>query len=143
MITLVRREFTVNCSLDNAWRHLALVERWPSWARHIKRIDLTPAGVIGPTSRGVIHLSIGVKSVFTMVEFNPPRNWKWVGPFLWLTVHYDHVFEPLEKGRTKLTWIVEAQGAGAGTAGRLFGLIYSRNLDRAIPLLIEELGALQ
>ena len=143
MVTLVHREFTVNSPIDSAWRHLALVERWPSWAKHIKRIDLVPPGVIGSTSKGVIHLSTGVKSAFTMAEFNPPRNWKWVGPFLWLTVHYDHVFEQLEPGRTKLTWIVEAEGAGASIAGRLFTLIYNRNLDRAIPLLIEEMSEAQ
>jgi hypothetical protein len=141
MGTLVHREFTVNSPLDSAWRHLASVERWPSWAKHIKRIEVTPAGAIGPASRGVIHLSIGAKSAFTVVEFNPPRNWKWVGPFLWLTVHYDHVFEELEPRKTKLTWIVEGEGAGASIAGRLFAKIYNRNLDRAIPLLIQEMHA--
>jgi len=24
----------------------------------------------------------GVKSIFTMTEFNPPHSWKWVGRFL-------------------------------------------------------------
>ena len=40
----------------------------------------------------------GVKPVFRVTEFDPPRNWKWVGAFLWLTVIYDHQFEPLDAG---------------------------------------------
>jgi hypothetical protein len=74
-----------------------------------------------------------------MTEFNPPQNWKWVGPFLWATVIYDHQFEALDADHTKLIWIVEAKGFGASLLGRLFAKIYRRNLEKAIPLLIAEM----
>ena len=74
-----------------------------------------------------------------MTEFNPPGNWKWVGAFLWLTVIYDHVFEPLDAEHTKLIFIIEGKGFGASILGRLFAWIYRRNLERAIPLLIAEM----
>jgi Polyketide cyclase / dehydrase and lipid transport len=137
----IRREFVVDVAPETAWRRLAQVERWPSWAKHIKRVEVIPKGELGPTSKGVIHLTNGVKSEFTMTEFNPYRNWKWVGPFLWLTIYYDHVFEPLDQSRTKLIWIVEAKGFAVSVVGRLFGMIYNRNLDKAIPLLISEINA--
>ena len=76
-----------------------------------------------------------------MTEFNPYRNWKWVGSFLWLTVHYDHRFEEIHSLQTKLRWVVAAEGAGVSVFGRLFAKIYSSNLDRAIPLLIAEMNA--
>ena len=107
MVTLLRREFTVDMPLKNAWQHLARVERWPSWAKHIKQIDVQPPGELGPKSAGLIRLSNGVKSTFTMIEFNPGRNWKWVGGFLWLTVHYDHRFEQVNSQQTKLVWIID------------------------------------
>jgi hypothetical protein len=141
MVTLIQREFTVGVPPPRAWDHLARVERWPSWARHIKQIELRPPGEFGSTSTGVIHLTNGIKPAFRMTEFNPPRNWKWVGGFLWLTVVYDHQFEPLDAGRTKLVFVVAAQGFGAGTLGRLFARIYRRDLERAIPLLIAEMEA--
>jgi hypothetical protein len=75
-----------------------------------------------------------------MTEFNPPRNWKWVGPFLWIMVHYDHWFEATGDGRTRLTWTIAAEGIGAGVFGRLFAMIYRRSLERAIPLLIREMN---
>jgi hypothetical protein len=96
MIELIRREFTVSLPLQRAWDHLARVEQWPSWAPHIKKIELHPSGELGPESTGVIHLSNGMKPTFRMTEFNPPENWKWVGPFLWATVIYDHRFEALD-----------------------------------------------
>jgi hypothetical protein len=141
MTTLLERQFTVDVALPRAWDHLACIEAWPSWAAHIKKIDLSPAGELGPRSTGVIHLSRWLKPAFRMTEFNLPRNWKWASPFLWLTVHYDHRFEALDEAHTKLTWIIEAQGFGASVLGPLFARIYRRHLDRAIPRLIQEMNS--
>src|SRR5438876_11318248 len=139
MVTLIQREFTVGVPLQRAWDHLARVEQWPSWAPHIKKIELQPPGVLGPESTGVIHLANGMKPVFRVTEFNPPRKWKWVGAFLWLTVIYDHRFEPLDAEHTKVIFVIEAKGFGASILGRLFAWIYRRNLERAVPLLIAEM----
>ena len=93
MITLLRRAFTVDQPLEKAWQHLSRVEQWPSWAKHIKQVEVQPPGELGMKSTGLIHLRNGVKSAFTMTEFNWCSNWKWVGGFLWLTIHYDHRFK--------------------------------------------------
>ena len=140
-MVLVRREFVVNVSVERAWGHLALVERWPSWAKHIRQVDVTPAGELGSKSVGVIQLTNGLKTAFSVTEFNPPRSWKWEGAFLWLTIRYDHVFDALEEQKTKLTWVVVGEGFGTSVLGRIFAAIYGRNLDRAIPLLVAELQA--
>ena len=141
MVTLLTREFTVGLPLQRAWEHLARVEQWPSWAPHIKRLEVNPPGDLGPHSAGLIHLANGLKPAFRVTEFDPPRSWKWVGPFLWVTVQYDHQFEALDAGHTKLTFIVQAEGFGAGILGPLFARLYRGSLDRAIPLLICEMTA--
>jgi hypothetical protein len=141
MIDLIRREFTVELPLDEAWRHLARVEQWPSWARHIRQIELRPPGELRPGSTGSIHLSNGGKCTFTVTEFHPFHSWKWVARFLWLTCHYDHHFEELDPRKTRLTWVIDAQGFGASVIGRLFAMLYRRSLDRAIPALVEEMNA--
>jgi hypothetical protein len=74
-----------------------------------------------------------------MLEFRPGQNWKWAGPFLWLTVHYDHRFEVVDASRTRLTWVVEAEGFGVAFFGRLFAAVYSRNVDKAIPALVSSM----
>ena len=137
----LRREFTVNLSVEKAWQHLARVKQWPSWAKHIDQVEVQPPGELGPQSTGRLHLTNGLKPVFRMTEFNPHRNWKWVGGFLWLTVYYDHLFDELNPTQTRLTWVIEAKGLGASVLGRLFANIYSKSLDRAIPLLVEEMNA--
>ena len=139
MVQLIRREFVINIARPSAWAHLARVERWPSWAQHIKKVDLDPPGELTSHSKGLFRLSNRIKSQFVVTEFDRPRGWKWVGPFLWLTVHYDHRFEELTDRKTKLTWIVEADGFGASVFGRIFAAVYNANLDRAIPKLIGEM----
>jgi hypothetical protein len=148
MITLLRREFTVELPPEKAWQHLARVEQWPSWAKHIKRVEVQPPGELGPESTGRLHLNTWVRSgwpgssaAFTVTEFNPYHSWKWVAPFLWLTCHYDHRFDELNPTQTKMTFVIEAKGFGKSVIGRLFAKIYSKNLDRAIALLIQEMNA--
>ena len=137
MVMLIDREFTVNISPEKAWRYLDRLDHWPMWAHHIKHIEVHPQGELGPHTSGVIHLANGVKSTFQMTEFNPYRNWKWVGPFLWLTIHYDHRFESINSNQTDLRFVLEASGLGVGFFGWLFAKVYSRNLEKAIPLLVK------
>ncbi len=74
-MNLIDRQFIVNVSLERAWQHLARVDQWPTWARHIKHIELQPEGELGPQSSGVIHLTNGMRSTFRMTEYNPGQNW--------------------------------------------------------------------
>jgi len=141
MKRLLHREFTADLPRARAWRHLARVEQWPSWARHIRRVEVTPAGELGTQSTAVIHLRNGVKPVFTMTEFNHPHNWKWVGRFLWLTVEYDHVFEDVGPEKTRLIWTVAVEGFGVSIFGKLFAKVYNNSLDTAVPLLIAEMNS--
>lgn len=142
MLTFIHREFIVDLPVEAVWQHLAQIERWPSWARHIKKVKLVPAGDLTASTRGKFQLANGIKSEFRMTELNPPYNWKWVGPFLWLHIEYDHRFEAIDRQSTKLTWMVRAEGVGVALFGRLFGMIYNRNLDRAIASLVAEMNAL-
>jgi hypothetical protein len=141
VIELVVREFTADVSLQNAWDHLAQVEHWTSWAKHIKRVSLEPPGPLTEASEGAFRLAGGARSTFRMEIYDPPRRWQWVGRFLTTKVHYDHRFEPKDSDHTRLIWTVAAEGPGSATLGRVFGAIYARNLDRAIPNLQAELRA--
>ena len=141
MTMLLRRQFTVDLPIEQAWQHLACAERWPTWAKHIRHVALQPPGEVGPSTTGCLTLSNGVKSTLTMTELNLHRNWKWVGRFLWLTIAFDHRFEARSPTQTSLTWIVEAQGLGVSLFRRLLAKFYGQHLDRAIPLLVEEMQA--
>jgi len=139
MVRLLERRFKVSVPLDRAWAHLEKVEQWPSWARHIQGIDLRPPGPLGPGSEGAIRLTNGLRSTFRMLELNTGTNWKWAGPFLWMTVHYDHRFARTGPEETEIGFVLDAEGIGAGVLGRLFAAVYARSLDHAIPRLVREM----
>jgi hypothetical protein len=136
---LVRRAFEVAVPAQRAWDHLATPSAWPSWAKHIRSIETTPPGPIGPETEGLIRLTNGVRSRFRMTELVPPERWTWVGRFLWLRIRYDHVFERIDASRTRIRFEVGVSGLGSGSLGRLFAAIYEKNLDRAIPNLVAEM----
>lgn len=137
----IHREFIVDLPVKLAWQHLARVEQWPSWAKHIKRVQLIPPGELTADSSGAFHLTNGVQSTFHVTEFNPYHNWCWVGPFLWLRISYDHRFAAVDQEQSKLIWTVSASGFGEFLFGRLFAGIYTMNLNRAIPNLVAEMKA--
>ena len=138
MIELVCRSFVVDVPLQEAWDRLSLVQDWPSWAQHIKSVRLEPPGPLTERSAGAFRLAGGASSTFRMEVYDAPTRWQWVGRFLTVRVHYDHRFEPVDDQHTTLVWTVTAEGRGARTLGRIFGAIYNRNLDRAIPNLQAE-----
>src|SRR5262249_17842921 len=92
MKVLIRRGCIADIPVERAWEHLARVEAWPSWAKHIQSVTLEPPGKIAPSTVGVFHLANplrsgwpGPKARFAMTEFAPKSSWKWVAKFLWLT----------------------------------------------------------
>jgi hypothetical protein len=139
MVRLLERRFKVKAPVQSAWTHLENVEQWPTWARHIRRVELAPSGPLRADSEGAITLTSGIRSTFRMEELNEGTNWKWAGPFLWLTVHYDHRFTRTGPEESEIAFVLDGEGVGAGLFGRLFAAIYARNLDRAIPRLIDEI----
>lgn len=138
MRRLLLRQFEVHAAPAHAWEHVARVEAWPTWARHIARVRLHPPGPVGPTTRGQFLLSSHLRTSFAMTEFEPGVHWAWTANFLWLRVRYDHRFEPTPEG-TRITFVVEGAGPGVRSLGRL----YARNLNAAIPRLIAELDSTQ
>jgi hypothetical protein len=139
MVRLLQRRFRAKAAVERAWAHLERVEQWPTWARHIRRIDMRPSGPLKPETEGVIQLTNGIRSTFRMEELNAGSNWRWSGPFLWITVHYDHRFRRTGPQESEIEFVLDGEGLAVGVFGRLFAAIYARNLDRAIPNLIKEL----
>lgn len=138
---LLERRFRVKAPLEKAWAHLEKVEQWPSWAGHIKQIELRPQGPLQPGTQGTIRLTNGVRSTFRMTELHQGVSWKWSGPFLWIDVQYDHRFARTGADETEIEFVLDGEGFGVSVFGRLFAALYARNLDKAIPNLIREAEA--
>jgi hypothetical protein len=137
----VERAFETSASPAVTWAHLAEVERWPTWARHIRRVELEPRGALTPTSAGRIVLRPGIPTTFRVTRLDPGHSWSWRGRFLGTTLDYDHTIEAAGTGAL-ITFTIDGSGATASFVGRAFATIYRRILDRAIANLQRELDAL-
>lgn len=137
---LLRRDFTVEAPLTSAWHAFADVAAWPRWAPHIRRVTVTPPGLIGPTSTGSLLFRPIGRSRFQISSYDEGAGWEWVGNVLWLRIRYDHRFAAAGDG-TQMTWAVSEDGGGRSALGRLFARFYARLLDRAIPRLQTQLAS--
>lgn len=142
MKRVVDKSFIVRAPLEVAWNHLAMVENWPSWAKHIRSVVASPAGPISSDSRATLRLRNGVRTTFRMIEFDPPWHWKWVGPFLGSQILYDHIFSRNDMGQTTIRFTVDVAGGPSALFRGIFGRIYRKNLERAVPLLVQEIEAI-
>ena len=124
-----------------AWDHLAQVENWRTWAKHIKSVVRTPAGPLSIDTLATVRLTNGMTSTFKMIEFAPPSHWKWSGSLVGAQIYYDHVFSEIAPSQTRVGFTVDASGWQAAFLGGIFANIYRRNLRSAIPLLIAEIEA--
>jgi uncharacterized membrane protein len=142
MLRLIDEGFEVAVPTSLAWNHLEQVENWPTWAKHIKSVVRTPAGPLSIETQAMVRLTNGMTSTFKMIEFAPPRHWKWRGSLLGAQIDYDHVFSEVAPGQTEVRFTIDGSGWQVAILGGIFASIYRRNLRRAIPLLIAEIESL-
>jgi Polyketide cyclase / dehydrase and lipid transport len=135
MKRLLERTFVVEAAADRAWAELVAAEKWPRWARHLRSVQVTPPGPVGPGSSATLRLTNHTGASMWVTEFEDGRRFRWEGSFLWLGLGYDHLVTTDEAGQVRITFTVEGAGVGVTTIGPMFAAIYARNLDRAIPRL--------
>jgi len=139
MREVVREEVTVDRPDVVAWNHLAALERWPTWASHIRRMDPTPPGVLTASTRVVLHMRAGPRATMTVTEYEPPKRWVWEGRSFMTLTRFEHRFEPLEDGRTRIWFLAWMSGPFARPGGWWFGRMMHRSLSRALPKLKAEI----
>ncbi len=139
MREVLREEVTVDRSEQVAWDHLAALERWPSWAAHIKSMAPTPPGNLTGSTSVKMHMSNGMRTTMTVVEYDPPHRWVWEGRSMGTVTRFEHRFEPVEDGRTRIWFLAWMGGAFAGPGGWWFGRAMRRYLSRAFPKLKAEI----
>jgi uncharacterized membrane protein len=135
MRRLLERSFPVEAPAERAWAELIAAERWPRWAGHLRSVELSPPGPVGPATRARLRLQVGASAKVRVIQFEEGRRFRWDGSFLWMRLGYDHRVATDDAGRVQITFTVDGAGPGAATLGRLFASLYARNLDRAIPRL--------
>lgn len=139
MRTLLTRTFAVDAAPTVAWQHMIDAERWPSWAHHLRKVEVTPRGPVVADTHAVLTLTNRTRATVIVTDFVDGHRFRWDGRFLWLRLGYEHCVEPRDTDGAQITLTVLGDGFAISTLGRLFARIYARNLDRAIPRLQREL----
>ncbi len=129
MRELLRRSFVVDEPPDQVWNRLTDLDSWPIWARHIKRIESSGHPADGEPAG--LRLTNGLSARVVTTRIEDGRSFYWEGTFLWMGIGYDHIVEPDDRG-SRVTFVLEGDGLGVGSLGRVFGRVYARNLDAAI-----------
>jgi hypothetical protein len=88
--------------IEDAWRLLSDVERWPTWAPHIADVTIRPDGALGPESSGTFRFRPFGRSSFVMTRFEPPITLVWSGRALGTMIDYEHAFEAIAARSTRL-----------------------------------------
>lgn len=141
MREVVREQVVVERSAPEAWKHLAQLEQWPSWAGHIKRMDPTPPGELTAETKVTLQMRAGPRNTMVVTDFDPPRSWAWEGRSMGVTTRFEHRFEELEGGPTRIWFLAWVSGPLAGPGGWIFGRMMKRALGIALPKLKAEIEA--
>ena len=138
--TAFRKQFIVSVPRDDAWQHFNRATEWPSWASYIKSVELTPAGEIGPSTVGTVHLQNGQSTTFHMTAFEAKDHWQWSTNVLWFTLDYDHAFQRVSDLETRLVLHMKVKGFGKNLMAFAVGRMAGSELDGSIPQLIKEMN---
>jgi len=139
MREVLREQVTVDRPDTVAWNHLAELERWPTWAGHIRSMDPSPPGTLTGSTTIVLHMRIGAKTTMKVTEFEPPRRWVWEGRSFGTLIRFEHRFEPLGDGRTRIWFLAWMSGPFARPGGWWFGRMMRRYLSVGFPKLKAEI----
>lgn len=130
----VDRLVAVDASLTDTWQTLIDAEKWPEWAPHVRKIDVSPPGKVDRNTSATIRFTSGRSMHVVVTEFRPGRSFRWTGRLLGSTVSYDHVATAAGEG-SEILFILEVTGPTAPLVSRWLGRAYGRQLDDAIPSL--------
>src|SRR4029450_3744425 len=117
MKRLLERAFVVEAAAERAWAELLAAEQWPRWAQHLRSVQVTPPGPVGPGSSATLKLTNHTTATVRVTEFQDRRRFRWEGSFLWLGLGYDHLVTTDETGLVTITFTVDAGGPGGNMLG--------------------------
>ncbi|MFN2556637.1 MAG: SRPBCC family protein [Nitriliruptorales bacterium] len=135
----VREQVVVDRPRSAAWAHLARLEAWPSWAAHIRRMEPSPPGELTASTEVLLHMRAGPRTKMVVTEYDPPTRWVWEGTSYGVTTRFEHRFEELGDGQTRIWFLGWSAGPLSGPGGWMFGKMMHRYLARALPRLKAEM----
>jgi hypothetical protein len=83
----------------------------------------------------------GPRTTMKVTEYDPPHRWVWEGRSMGMTTRFEHKFEEVAQGRTRIWFLAWTSGPLSFVGGRIFGKMMRRYLAVALPKLKAEIEA--
>jgi len=116
----------IDAAPEQVWAVLADVERWPDWTPTMTSVRRLDEGPLGSASSAEIRQPKLPKTVWRVTRFEPGRRFEWAAGGPGMTTRGDHVVEPLDGGRSRVTLEIATVGALAGVMWLLLGSLTRR-----------------
>ena len=127
----------VEAPVEQAWKVLREVERWPEWAPTVTSVRRLDAGPLAVGSRVRVEQPRIPPTVYVVTELEPGRPLAWVATGRGVRTTARHLLEELGPGGTRMPLAVEQ----AGPVGVVMGRFYRRLTDRYLAAEAEGIKA--
>jgi hypothetical protein len=127
LLRAVTRTITIEAPPLTVWETMADVERWPSWASSMRRLERIGGSPLGLGSRTRVTPKWLPSNVWMVTEFDPPHSYTWttrLAPGLGLTG--GHIVDARGAGAVA-TFSLAATGPLATPAAPLLRAVFRRN----------------
>lgn len=116
----------IDAAPDAVWDVLIAVTEWPTWSPTTDAVRRLDQGPFGFDSAAELRQPRLPRNVWRVTEFEPGRRFEWTARSPGVEVRGDHLVEPLDDGRSRLTLRIDSSGPLAGLVGLIYGRLNRR-----------------
>ncbi len=109
MVFRFRHSRTFDSSLDEVWKVVTEVEKWPEFIPTMSRVEILNENVLTTGSRVLIKQPLQPSQVWTVLSHEEPHLFVWRTGRNWLSLTATHHLES-EDGQTRQNLILELDG---------------------------------
>ncbi len=128
----VERSVVIRVPPERVWDAYVGLEGWLRWNEHMREVKLLDGGPLDVGKRARITLKTGLSSQWEVTELTPGKSFTWVSRIVpGLRLAFAHEVEAADGG-SRAVLRIDSSGPVAALAAPVLGLVYSRNLVRAL-----------
>jgi uncharacterized protein YndB with AHSA1/START domain len=116
----------IDAAPEAVWDVLVDVTQWPSWLPTTNAVRRLDHGPFGFDSAAEVRQPRLPRNVWRVTEFEPGRRFEWSTRSPGVEIRGDHLVEPLDGGRSRVTLKTETSGLLSGLLGLLYGTLNQR-----------------
>jgi uncharacterized membrane protein len=119
----------IQAAAEAVWDVLVDVTQWPSWSPTMARVRRLDDGPFGFNSAAEVSQPRLPKNVWRVTEYEPGRRFEWATRSPGLEIRGDHLIEPVDAARCRVTLNIQSTGPLARVVELCYGRLNRRYVD--------------